>query len=452
MKKRATAAVIAAAFMTLAGAIEANAQQRQSTMDEWLGFDQSGDTWEQQPDRDRAFAREWESQPDLRYPTLARENIATTKLAIKQYSDLVALGGWDQLPPYGLRTGITHPAVVALRRRLTASGDLQVYGGFAEVYDSYVEQAVKRAQERHGLPPTGILDGNTIEALNVPAIVRLRQLQTNLTRLQSLIPTLPSGKYVLVNIPAAQIEAVNNNQVVARHAGVVGKPERPSPLLTSAIEEVNFNKEWVVPPTVLNADLIPKARQGEDVLAKYKVDAYASYEAYQQGHRLNPRQINWSSDAPQHYFYVENAGPDNPLGYVKINFASPNGVYMHDTPGQSVFSQSFRAESSGCVRVQNIHQLVAWLLEDNGWSVQQVLRMKQTGERLNVRIKKRVPLFWTYVTAWAAPDGTVQFRRDIYHRDSVETVASADRRNVYRRDGVDAVASANFTGDIGQRR
>ena len=105
---------------------------------------------------------------------------------------------------------------------------------------------------------------------------------------------------------------------------------------------------------------------------------------------------------------------------VKINFASPNGVYMHDTPGQSIFNNSFRAESSGCVRVQNIHQLIAWLLEDNGWGVSQVLRMKQTGERLFVRLKKPVPLFWTYVTAWGTPDGTVQFRRDIYHRDGIE--------------------------------
>lgn len=449
MNKRAAAAAVAAAFMTLVSVFGARAQQP-STLGEWLGFDQSEDAWDRQSSRDRAFARDWETQPDRGFPTLARENITTTKIAIKQYADLVALGGWPQLPPYILRTGITHPAVVALRRRLQATGDLQAYGGYAEVYDAYVEQAVKRAQERHGIPPTGILDGDTIEALNVPAVVRLRQLQANLTRLQSLIPTLPSGKYVLVNIPAAQIEAVNNNQVIARHAGVVGKPERPSPLLQSAIEEINFNKEWIVPPTVLNSDLIPKARQGEDVLAKYKIDAYASYEAYQQGHRLNPKQINWSSDASHHYFYVENAGPDNPLGYVKINFDSPNGVYMHDTPGQSVFSQSFRAESSGCVRVQNIHQLVAWLLEDNGWSVQQVLRMKQTGERLNVRIKKRVPLFWTYITAWAAPDGTVQFRRDIYRRDGVEAVASANRRDIYPN-GVEAVASADFRGDTAPR-
>jgi len=122
---------------------------------------------------------------------------------------------------------------------------------------------------------------------------------------------------------------------------------------------------------------------------------------------------------------VQAPGEDNPLGYAKINFGNPHSVYMHDTPGQSIFARSVRADSSGCVRIQNIHQITAWLLEDNGWSVQQVLRMKQTGERLNVRLKKRVPLFWTYITAWASPDGAVQFRRDLYRKDGVEAIASA---------------------------
>ena len=424
MRQRVTAVFVAAAFMVVAGVVGADAQQRRNSFDDWLGFDQSDDGWDQ-PARERTSARDLETQPDRGFPTLAKENIETTKAAIRQYAELVAQGGWPQLPQLELRTGVNHPAVVQLRRRLQATGDLQAYGGYPEVYDSYVEQAVKRAQLRHGVPPTGFLDAVTIDALNVPASARLRQLRTNLTRLQNLVPSTPAGKYVLVNIPGAQIEAVNNNQVVSRHTGVVGKPDRPSPLLQSAIEEINFNKEWVVPPTVLKADLVPKGRSGQDVLAKYKIDAYLDHAAYQRGQRLDPMQIDWASDAPLHYFYVQNAGEDNPLGYAKINFASPHGVYMHDTPGQSIFSKSFRAESSGCVRVQNVHQLVAWLLEDNGWSVQQVLRMKQTGERLTVRLKKRVPLYWTYVTAWATPDGTVQFRNDIYRKDGVEAMASA---------------------------
>src|SRR5690606_22411364 len=115
--------------------------------------------------------------------------------------------------------GMTHPAVVQLRRHLMLTGDLQETGGYPETFDYYVEKAVKKAQARHGLPPTGIEDKYTIAALNVPASARLRQLRANLNRLMSYASQAPSsGKYVLVNIPAVQIEAVNNDQVVSRHA------------------------------------------------------------------------------------------------------------------------------------------------------------------------------------------------------------------------------------------
>lgn len=427
MKRGWLAFAFGAAFMITASPFEAGAQQRgYSRLDDWLGFDQGDTVDQQQPGR--APTRETESQLERGFPTLAKENVAATKSAIRSYADIVARGGWAQLPPIELRTGMNHPAVVQLRRRLQATGDLAAYGGYPEIYDSYVEQAVKKAQVRHGLPPTGFLDRDTIEELNVPAAARLRQLRTNLPRLQSLSAQAPAGKYVVVNIPSAQIEAVNNNQVVSRHTGVVGKPDRPSPLVNSAIEEINFNKDWFVPPTVLKADLMSEAHKkgGRKALAEHKVDVYADFTAYQKGQRLDPDTVDWNSDAPLHLFYVQTGGPDNPLGFVKLNFQSPHHVYMHDTAMPSIFSQSFRAESSGCVRVQNVHQLAAWLLEDNGWTVQQVLRMKETGERLNIRLKKRVPLFWTYITAWGTSDGTVQFRRDIYRRDGVETVASAN--------------------------
>lgn len=431
---RRLAAKLAVALFSLAvfsgPAIEsAFAQRYMDTIDDWLKFDQSGSNSWDQP-FDRSFARQWETQPERGFPTISKDNIAPTKAAIKRYADIVAKGGWDRLPKVELRVGMTHPAVVQLRRHLMLTGDLQETGGYPETFDYYVEKAVKKAQARHGLPPTGIVDKYTIAALNVPASARLRQLRANLNRLMSYASQAPSsGKYVLVNIPSAQIEAVNNNQVVSRHAGVVGKPDRPSPVLQSKIHEINFNKEWIVPPTVIREDLVPKGRdmqaKGQDVLAKYKIDAYASYAAYQKGQRLESRRINWSSAEPLGLFYVQNAGEDNPLGYAKINFHNPYAVYMHDTPGQSIFARNFRAESSGCVRVQNIHQLVAWLLEENGWTVQQVLRMKQTGERLNVSLKKPVPVFWSYITAWATPDGTVNFRRDLYRKDGVEAMASA---------------------------
>ena len=111
---------------------------------------------------------------------------------------------------------------------------------------------------------------------------------------------------------------------------------------------------------------------------------------------------------------------------MKINFSNSHAVYMHDTPSQTMFGRNFRAASSGCVRVLGIEQLASWLLAgEGGWTNERVLKMKETGERLDVRLKRPVPLYFVYITAWATEDGVIQFRRDLYNRDGVGGTASA---------------------------
>ena len=78
-----------------------------------------------------------------------------------------------------LRLGARNPSVVALRQRLTLAGDLDPNAGVSDVYNSYVEAAVRRFQARHGLAVDGNIREQTLKALNVPAQVRLAQLRTN---------------------------------------------------------------------------------------------------------------------------------------------------------------------------------------------------------------------------------------------------------------------------------
>ena len=404
------------------GGTTADAQQF-AAVEDWMKFDGASD-WD--PAFDRSFAQNWETQPAKGYPTLSPANIGHMKAAIKRYADMVARGGWDKLPLVELRVGKTHPAVVALRQRLRAEDDLGADGGYPETFDSYVEKAVKVAQARNGLAPTGVVDKPTILALNVPASARLRQLRTNLTRIEALAaPT--KGRYVVMNIPAAQIEAIENDQIVSRHAGVVGKVDRQTPILQSYIHEINFNKKWILPPTVIKEDLVPKARSGAkgyEIFSKYGVDVYLDYNSYAKGRKLDPATVNWSSPTANNLFYAQKPGEENPLGFVKINFHNPHSVYMHDTPSKSIFARNVRAESSGCVRIQNIPQLAAWLLKDEGWDLSRVNAMKQSGESVSPQVKGRVKLYFAYVTSWATPDGQAHFRRDFYNRDGVGVIAT----------------------------
>jgi L,D-transpeptidase YcbB len=374
---------------------------------------------------------------DLGYPLLSPANIEPLKAAIKRYADIVARGGWPTVSPLQMQLGTNNPAVAELRQHLKLEGDLKADpSGFSgpENFDQDVAEALKHWQGRYGLSETGdLMDADrlkngtrTVMALNVTAEARLAQLKANLTRLQN--KSVPKGRYVLVNIPGEQIEAIDGNRVVLRLNGVVGRPERPSPLLSSNIEEVKFNPLWTMPPTVVKEDLIPKGQslqaKGVDVLAKFGIDAFNGA-----GKKVDTSSINWSKTTVDSYRFSQQPGKDNPLGFAKLDFASPESVYMHDTPSAKLFDKSYRAASSGCIRVEHMDRLVSWLLrETDGWGQGHVQAMKETGESKIVRLKHAVPLNWVYVTAWATEDGLVHFRRDLYGKDEafgVSKTASA---------------------------
>lgn len=370
----------------------------------------------------REFIKEYEVNPEKGKATLSKANIAATKAAIKRYGEIVAQGGWPTVPNVELKPGDANFAAAILRDRLKSSGE---YSGSSnsETYDSELQSAVKRYQSSNGLTPTGVVDKRTIAALNVPAEGRLKQLKLGAERLsQALAGT--AKKYVMVNIPAQQIEAVENGQIVDRFAGVVGKPDRPTPLLRTNISEMNFNPVWRLPPTVVSKDLIPRGREmqaaGKNVLVKFGIDAHDGA-----GKQLNPEAIDWASSQPNGLRYSQKPGKDNPLGFLKINFANAHSVYMHDSPKNSVFGRNFRADSSGCVRISGIDRLAHWILAPQGWTTSHVEQMKESGERKDVKVKKPVPLYFIYITAWATEDGTVEFRRDIYNRDGAGELASA---------------------------
>jgi murein L,D-transpeptidase YcbB/YkuD len=379
------------------------------------------------PEEGNAATREWITNPALGLPTLGSANIAATKAAITRYQGIVAQGGWPAVPAYAMRPGSTGQQVEILKRRLELSGDL-VGQSVPNEYDAATTEAVRKFQRRHGMPPTGVIDRATIDALNVPADVRLRQLEANQKRLQTLASAASSaGRYVVVNIPAAQVEAVEGGAVAQRHTAVVGKLERPTPELQSKIQEINFNPYWNVPRSIIIKDLVPKGRQlaqsGRDMLEAYHMQAFTA-----QGQPVDPRSINWFGDEVYTYSYRQLPWEENSLGFVKINFPNKDSVYLHDTPLKTLFSRSVRFESSGCVRVHNVEGLVAWILRDTagGWSLDRVMMMKQTGQQMDVKLNKPMPIFLAYVSAWGTPDGVVNFRPDVYGHDGAPSETASN--------------------------
>ncbi len=354
-------------------------------------------------------------------PILSPETLAATESMVDRYRNIVARGGWGRIANERLRMGSTGESVVRLRQRLIISGDLDRSAGGSQTFDSFVEAAVRSFQTRHGLTPTGALNGSTVAALNVPADVRLQQLELNVTRLRSYSGNL-GDRYVITNIPSASVESVAQGEVVGRHAAGVGMIDRQSPIFNSRIVEINFNPYWTVPVSIIRKDLIPKMREDPTYLTDHKIRVFTY-----QGEELDPSNIDWNTDEGTRYMFRQDPGGDiNSMGFVRINIPNPHGVYMHDTPSRGLFGEDFRFVSSGCVRVQSVRDFVTFLLaETDGWDRGAIDDAFRSGERLDARLSRPVNVYWTYITAWATPDGTVNFRDDIYERDDIQGVPVA---------------------------
>jgi len=352
-------------------------------------------------------------------PVLNPQASVEAEWALQQYSSIMSRGGWNAVPAdTTLKLGLSSPNVAALRQRLIVSGDLQQSIGISNSFDSYVDAAVKRFQARHGIEPDGVAGKISLAALNVPVQVRVMQLQTNMVRLQSLSGD-KGRRFINVNLPAARIEAVEAGQVVSRHTAVVGKVDRQSPVLNSKVYQINFNPYWTVPVSIIRKDMIPHMQKDPAYLTNNRIRIYDKG-----GSELQPTQINWLTDEAVNYRFRQDPGEGNSLGSIRINFHNQHAVYLHDTPAKGLFGEEYRFNSSGCVRVQNIKELAAWILNENdeGWTFSSVNDTILTGERRDENVKNQVPIYFTYITAWAM-DGVVHFRDDIYTQDGVGPLA-----------------------------
>ena len=385
----------------------------------------------------RADAGERRPDPmdDLRpdsTPWRSDSMIEGLETAIERYQKIAANGGWPMVPtgtpPRMMRPGDDDERCNVLRKRLLITGDLPR----SEFYDSYsfgpeLEAAVRRFQSRHGLRVSGRVDQPTFAALNVPADQRVAQLKLNLQRLRELMSQKVEDRYILVNVPAFQLEAVERFEVQQRHRVIVGRIERQTPAIKATVKALNFFPYWRVPDSVAHLDLIPKLRKEPEYLGNEGIRVFTA-DARQE---LDPRNIDWNTADSTKIKFKQDPGDKNALGLVRIDMQNPEGVYMHDTPMKKLFEQRGRAFSAGCVRVQGVFKLAEWIARNEvGWEqpgrVEDVVR---GGQALDLNLTRPMPVYFTYITGWAEPNGSVAFRADIYGRDGGRDLVAAGERD-----------------------
>jgi murein L,D-transpeptidase YcbB/YkuD len=358
-------------------------------------------------------------------PILSFDTAYNLQLAIQNYEAFIAANGsWDAptRETFNLKLGDERRAVALLKRRLMINGDMPLENKVNETFDASLDAAVRLFQARHGLVINGKVDEATFYALSVPADYRLNQLRLNAQRIEQWASAL-SDRYVVVNIPAAVVEAVEGAQVVQRHNSVVGKVDRATPILNSKIFQVKFNPYWTVPKSIIEKDMIRYMNEDPEYLTKFNIRIFDG-----NGTEIPPSAINWQTTEAVQYTFRQDPGSENSMGHCKIDFYNKYDVYMHDTPQKALFGENARFHSSGCMRCENIEQLVAWLLRDNGggWTPDSVLSAWAQGMREDIKLDVQVPIHTTYITAWANRQGTVSFRDDVYQFDAAGIVTFSD--------------------------
>ena len=349
-------------------------------------------------------------------PMLAEDGAAQLQAAADRYRTIVSEGGFPKVPKANLKKGSTGKTVVALNQRLFVEGYVRVeatQGEFASIFTSATEDGVRRYQQNMGLAVTGKLDAVTADVMNIPAQRRLAAIQANIPRIQAYAEGL-GNRYLVVNIPAQQIETVSNGRVFSKHNAIVGRPERPSPVVMTDLSDVNFNPYWNAPASIVEEDIIPKLRGGTALLRDMNIKVFKGFG----GPEIDPDSVNWRRAVADDYLFRQEPGEGNAMATAKITFISPFGVYMHDTPEKQLFSANNRFFSSGCVRVQDMSLLVNWVLNgQDGIGEAEIATLGETLERRDVKLLTPPQVRFAYLTAWPTTGGTVAFRSDIYDLD-----------------------------------
>lgn len=347
--------------------------------------------------------------------------------ALARYRAIVARGGWPSVSdgtPLG--PGAAGHGVAELRRRLAGEGYRAPVERDAERFDDGLDLEVREFQERHGLVADGIVGPATLGALNVPAAARLQQMALNLERWRWL-PRSLGDQHIAVNSAAFTLEIVDGGQTVVTMRAIVGRPDRPTPIATARVTDVIFRPRWYVPRTIAARELLPLVQRDRGYLAREGMRVFG--DSTTGGGDVDPDTIDWTAVTESTFAYqlVQEPGPTNPLGGMKLAFWTPFNVFIHDTPLRPLFTERLRTFSHGCIRVEGAADLAAYLMPD--WSADSIQAAMMGGRERRVRLRRSIPLHLVYWTAWTRDDGSVEFRNDAYAWD--ERLAAALARPLY---------------------
>jgi len=354
------------------------------------------------------------------------------KLALNRYREIAVFGGWPILDKQlSWRKGVFGVHIAKLKERFRSTGDLAPAvksDGEGYLYDDLLEAGIKRFQARHGLPESGMIDAATLASLNVPVDVRIRQIELNLERWR-WIPHDLGDPHILVNVADFNLAVMEADQVKWGMRVVVGRDYRRTPVFSANLNYLVINPYWNIPRKIAVEDILPKVRRDPGYLVKKRIKVFESWQ--ENAPEISPYAVDWSKVTKRNFAFKlrKEPGSSNDLGRIKFMLPNKYAVYLHDTPSRKLFKRNLRTFSSGCIRLERPLDLADYLLKDDPKWTRNDIREAIKSEQGNiiVRLSKPVPVHLLYWTAWVDSHGGVNFRDDIYRRDSRLDVALRER-------------------------
>jgi len=267
----------------------------------------------------------------------------------------------------------------------------------SRLFNEELYTAIKEYQMRLGLQPDGVIGNGTIRTLNISPKERIKQILVNMERARWL-PVSLQEDYLAVNIPEFKLHVYHADSLLWSTNVVVGKDLHQTVTFSGDLKYVVFSPYWNIPPSIVRNEIMPAMQRNSNYIS-----------------RNNMEITGYSGGLPN---IRQKPGPNNSLGLVKFLFPNSYNIYLHDTPAKSLFNESSRAFSHGCVRVAEPEKLAQFLLRgDSTWNNDAIKKAMHAGAEKYVTLKDPVPVFITYFTAFVDRQGKINFRPDIYERD-----------------------------------
>ncbi|WP_347049933.1 L,D-transpeptidase family protein [Flavobacterium olei] len=317
--------------------------------------------------------------------------------ALKEYRAIEKNGGWKNIEINedfkNIKVGDSSSTVAQIRERLFVTKDLKENNNSA-VCDTTLMRAMKNYEIRHGYSQKNFILKEHIADLNIPVSERIKTIIANMERCRWIDPELEKGKkYIEVNIPEFRLYLIEDGKIAFTSAVVVGKTMNKTVIFSGMMNNIVFSPYWNVPPSIIKSEIKPGMAKDKDYLAK--------------------KNLEWNNGAVR-----QLPGRNNSLGLVKFLFPNSSNIYLHDTPSKSLFERESRAFSHGCVRVAKPRELAIELLKaDPQWTPERIDKAMHAGKESWYTLKKKVPVYIGYFTAWVDRDGNLNFYKDIYSRD-----------------------------------